>query len=89
MGLQPAEWRAQARAWLRADLVAWNQLLAAATPESRALARERLAQWLVDPDLASLRDDAGLAELPESERRECRDLWAEASALLARAHEKP
>jgi hypothetical protein len=80
-----ASWRGQARAWLRADLAAWSRLLDAATPGSRALAQLYLAHWLEDPDLASLRDEAALAGLPADERPECRDLWAEAAALLARA----
>jgi hypothetical protein len=89
MGLQPSEWRGRARAWLRADLATWHRILPVATPEPRALARERLAHWLVDPDLATLRDDEHLAGLPESESRECREIWAEAAALLARARENP
>ncbi|HTE05012.1 MAG TPA: tetratricopeptide repeat protein [Planctomycetota bacterium] len=82
-----ARWRGQAREWLRAELEAWGRLLDGATPESRAVAQQMLAHWLEDPDTASVRDEIDLAALPESERQECRGLWSEVAAVLARARE--
>jgi hypothetical protein len=40
-----------------------------------------------DSDLASVRDAAALAKLPEAERAEWNKLWAEVEALLKKAGE--
>jgi eukaryotic-like serine/threonine-protein kinase len=76
--------RRQAVAWLRADLAAWEQR-ARQSESSRATARQTLAHWREDPDLAGVRDPAELAKLPPEERREWERLWADAGALLSRA----
>jgi hypothetical protein len=44
--------------------------------------------WQHDPDLAGLRDAAALAQLPEPEQQQCRQLWASVDALLRRAQGK-
>src|SRR5262249_47365892 len=41
------------------------------------------ATWQTDPALASVRDPAPLAQLPEDERKEWQRLWADVAALLA------
>jgi serine/threonine-protein kinase len=82
---QRARWRKQARGWLSADLTAWSAALAGGSHEYRELAKKRLAFWQTDPDLAGLRDEKGLADLPEPERAECRALWDQVAATLKRA----
>jgi tetratricopeptide (TPR) repeat protein len=42
-----------------------------------------LTAWQTDPALASVRDPAALAMLPEAEREPWRRLWADVAALLA------
>ena len=44
-----------------------------------------LAHSKGDPDLAGIREEAGLAKLPEDERETWRAFWAEVDAALARA----
>jgi serine/threonine-protein kinase len=82
---QRARWRKQARDWLTADLTAWSTALAGGSHEYRELARKRLASWQTDSDLAGLRDEKGLADLPEPERAECRALWGRVAVSLKRA----
>jgi serine/threonine-protein kinase len=76
--------RAQAREWLRADLVLWGGALAGAPAGAREGVRHRLAEWRADPDLAGLRDPAPLEKLSAAERKDCLALWAEVSALFDR-----
>jgi tetratricopeptide (TPR) repeat protein len=42
-----------------------------------------LADWQTDPALASVRDRAALAKLPEAERAQWQRLWTDVAALLA------
>jgi tetratricopeptide (TPR) repeat protein len=82
-----ARLRGQALAWLQADLAAWAQL-AEHRPEQRPLARQTLAHWQTDADLAGLRDPTALEKLPADERDAWRKLWTEAGALLKRVSDK-
>jgi tetratricopeptide (TPR) repeat protein len=79
-----ARWRRQALDWLRADLAAWGKEVEKARP----VVQRTLQHWQQDPDLAGLRGEAALAQLPEAERQACRKLWAEVQALLQRARRK-
>jgi tetratricopeptide (TPR) repeat protein len=74
--------RQQARGWLRADLDLWAKQVENGKPPVRAAARQTLQRWQKDPDLASLRDAAALAKLPEAERADFEKLWADVAALL-------
>jgi serine/threonine-protein kinase len=74
--------RKQALDWLRADLARWTKLAEGGTPAVRAAVRKTLQHWQKDADLAGLRDDLALGNLPESERAECQRLWVEVTALL-------
>jgi serine/threonine-protein kinase len=76
-----ARWREQALVWLRADLALWTRQLANATPDERAAARQMLAHWQRDPDLAGLRERDALTRLPEAERQACRQLWTRVREL--------
>ena len=51
-------------------------------PAAKRAARQRLAHWQEDADLASVRDRAPLDRLPEDERKEWRQLWDDVAALL-------
>jgi serine/threonine-protein kinase len=80
-----ARWRQQARAWLRADLTRWTRVLDTGQASARAAVQQQLQHWQRDPDLAGIRDAAGVAWLPEAERMACRQLWADVEALHQRA----
>jgi tetratricopeptide (TPR) repeat protein len=80
--------RKQALAWLRADYDLWAGRLAGGKPADREAAQKVLRHWQKDPDLAGLRDAAALARLPAGEQKECRKLWADVAALLAKAQAK-
>ena len=47
--------------------------------------QQRLTHWQTDPDLAGVRDQAGLAKLPDTERAAWAKLWADVEALRNRA----
>jgi tetratricopeptide (TPR) repeat protein len=79
-----AQWREQARQWLRADLAARSSALNAASPATRAANRKALNRWRNEPDLACLRLADELNKLPAGERKDCLALWDEVAALLAR-----
>jgi serine/threonine-protein kinase len=78
-------WRKQARAWLRADLVAWSKKLDGGNTADRLLVQKTCTHWRTDPDLAGLRDMSALNELSTEEREECQALWNEVAAVLNRA----
>jgi hypothetical protein len=67
--------RRQALAWLRADLVTYARLGERGNAKTQAAVRQRLAHWLQDADLASVRDQASLGRLPWGERAEWHHLW--------------
>jgi hypothetical protein len=80
-----AHWRKQAVDWLKADLAAWSKVLEGGSPQARQAVPEMLHHWKADPDLAGIRDDAGMAKLPADEQKICRALWSQVDALLKKA----
>jgi hypothetical protein len=78
-------WHRQALDWLLADLAVYAKKLDGGQKNERDLVRHRLGRWKDNPDLAGIRDDKALANLPAAEREACRALWAEVEALLLRA----
>jgi tetratricopeptide (TPR) repeat protein len=70
--------RQRALRWLQADLTLKTRLMS----EGKGMVFS-LATWQTDRDLASVRDPAALAKLPDSEREPWRRLWANVTALLA------
>lgn len=52
---------------------------------ARALARNMLALWQVDPDLAGLRESSAMDKLSPDERKDCLALWEAVGNLLKRA----
>jgi tetratricopeptide (TPR) repeat protein len=81
--MERARWRKQALDWLRADLAL--RVAQMKSPSSVAEATGNLGYWQLDPDLAGLRDQDGLAKLPAPEREEWQKLWAEVRRLRAGA----
>jgi hypothetical protein len=82
----PAKFRNQARAWLEAERKAWSGLLeSAAGHKQRQATAGTLEHWQQDTDLASVRDEAALAKLPDEERKQWKSLWANVEQLLAKA----
>jgi tetratricopeptide (TPR) repeat protein len=76
--LERADKRRQALAWLRADLE-----LAAKRLGDGKLSSESVAAWQRDPALASVRDPASLAKLPDAERELWRRFWMDVAASVA------
>jgi tetratricopeptide (TPR) repeat protein len=74
--------RRQALRWLRADLALHAQLAERDDAAAKQAVRQRLAHWQQDPDLATVRDPAALAQLTDDERQAWRQLWDEVAALL-------
>jgi tetratricopeptide (TPR) repeat protein len=77
-------WRQQALDWLRADLAWWRQRVE--TGQAQDLST--LRRWLEDPDLAGVRGEPALAQLPEAEREPWRRLWADVADALGKTPEK-
>jgi hypothetical protein len=74
-------WRKQALGWLRAELELIGNELGDSKATVRGGARRELVRLRRTPDLAGVREDAGLARLPAEERQEWRKFWAEVEAL--------
>jgi tetratricopeptide (TPR) repeat protein len=79
--------RRQALDWLKADLLAWRQLLDNDLKAGPTVTKN-LQYWLQDPDFNGVRHGA-LAKLPEAERQPWRQLWADVTDTLARSQGKP
>jgi tetratricopeptide (TPR) repeat protein len=77
--------RQQALNWLRAELEAWDQLLLRDATKIRSIASQKMQGMQADRDFTGVRDQEGLARLPEAERREWQKLWEEVAALRQRA----
>jgi hypothetical protein len=77
--------RRQALAWLRAELDLWARRVDAGEAKDRPLAARALGRWLGERDLAGVCDPQALDRLPEPERRDWRQWWADVEALRVRA----
>ena len=77
-----AKLRAQALAWLKAELVVWAKLLDGGDPKVRAQVDQTLEGWKARHRPDCLRSPQALAKLPEAERKEWQALWADVDALL-------
>jgi serine/threonine-protein kinase len=80
--------RQRAHDWLRTEVEHLTKERDRNTPETRTAVRQALAAWQHNPELAGVREAAGLAKLPEVERQAWQQLWADAAALLPRAGQK-
>jgi serine/threonine protein kinase/tetratricopeptide (TPR) repeat protein len=77
--------RAQALAWLKAELPAVTNALSDA-PRSAA-AQKKLQGWLTDPELAGVRHPQALSRLAEAERASWQQLWNQVQQLLQQRKE--
>jgi tetratricopeptide (TPR) repeat protein/predicted Ser/Thr protein kinase len=89
-----ARWRQQALDWLRADLALWaknfdEDAFQQDSMEPKVLAQRVLQHWQQDADLAGVRDDKALMELPEAERAAWQQFWVDVNDLLNKAQGKP
>src|SRR5262249_45826491 len=80
-----ARWRKQAIDWLQADLAFWSNQVETGLSQVRQHVSETLQHWKADPDLAGLRDQANLDQLPGPERAACLALWPKVDATLRQA----
>jgi hypothetical protein len=78
-------WRRQALEWLRADMARMSEILESQPPQGRVVIQVALPNWQDDASLASVRDKAALANLPEAERTAWQQLWVNVAELLERA----
>ncbi len=78
-----AELRTQALSCLKSELVQWEKAMEKL--ETRPVVGQTLKHWQGDSDLAGVREEAELANLPEDERVEWQGLWQRVGELLAKA----
>ncbi|HEV8062958.1 MAG TPA: hypothetical protein VGP68_23965 [Gemmataceae bacterium] len=84
-----AKLHGQALGWLKAERSDWGKLLESGPPQARPTIVNTLSHWQKEADLAGIRDEVALAELPADERAAFTQLWADVAALLWKAGEKP
>jgi serine/threonine protein kinase/Tfp pilus assembly protein PilF len=72
--------RNQALQWLQADLSQWTRRIDNAALRPAVI--QTIQHWQEDSDLASVREPAALAKLPEAERESWRKLWTAVTELL-------
>ena len=77
-----ARWRGRALEWLREDLALWRKLAEGKDAGRRLAARRALNLWRTHDDLLGVRDAAAQEQLPEAERRDRKQFWADVAALL-------
>jgi serine/threonine protein kinase/tetratricopeptide (TPR) repeat protein len=77
-------WRKEALDWLRSALAYRTKQAANAMPADRAAVHQAMQHWRKDSDLATVRDNAALAKLPQAEREAWTSLWADVDALMRR-----
>jgi serine/threonine-protein kinase len=82
---QRSYWRKRSLDWLRADFVLREGQLNSGKPNESAVAKKKLRRWRSDPDLSGVRDADALDKLPEGERADWRQLWADVDALIQKA----
>ena len=76
--------RQQALEWLQAELQGWSKALDSRFPPA-AVVHRKTEPWLTDPDLACVRDESALANLPTDERAAWRQVWSDLAALQQRS----
>jgi tetratricopeptide (TPR) repeat protein/tRNA A-37 threonylcarbamoyl transferase component Bud32 len=79
--------RQQALIWLQSDVAMLKVLAESDKPADRIFAENNFKHRQQDPNLASVRDPAALAKLPEAEQKSWRQLWDDVAALLKKAEE--
>jgi hypothetical protein len=77
--------RQQALDWLKTERTAWASLLESGSAQARAQVIQSLRQWQQDADLAGIRDNPGLAQIPAAEQEAWRELWSDVGSLQTEA----
>jgi hypothetical protein len=77
--------RRSALQWLRGELANIIQQLEKMPDKAWPAIIKQLAHWQRDQDLSGIRDAEALKRLPEHERKEWQQFWAEVEALRKRA----
>ncbi len=77
-----ASLRGQALDWLRTELAIWSKQAQSTMVQDQRARRRTLSQWQLESDLASVRDPAALAKLPEHERKAWQEFWQEVQKTL-------
>jgi tetratricopeptide (TPR) repeat protein len=77
--------RLQALEWLKADLELWQRQAKSKEPKVLQTVVKSLTNWQTEPDLASVRDETALAQLPPAERQDWQQLWSDVAQLLQQA----
>jgi eukaryotic-like serine/threonine-protein kinase len=75
--------------WLEADLAQSTALVERGSYLDRMIIPTLLSHWRVVPDLASLRDPAALAALPDQERHDCTVFWSRVDLLIDTGRRSP
>src|SRR5262249_55582673 len=78
------QFRAQARAYFRADLRLYAQRVESGSSFDRGAVVQNIRHWKICPDFAPVRDPNARKNLPDAERKEWQVLWEEVEALLKR-----
>jgi serine/threonine-protein kinase len=76
--------RRQALDWLTAEFNAWAERHRRARPGDRTVAATAVRSWLHDDNLAGVRDETALNQLPRDEGQAWQALWSDVAALAAR-----
>jgi tetratricopeptide (TPR) repeat protein len=74
--------RQQALDWLMAELAEWAKVLQSQGPRARPFVAQMVQRWMVEPDLAGIRDRDVRAKLPAEEQKAWEALWKDVDALL-------
>jgi serine/threonine-protein kinase len=86
---QRVKLRQKASNWLRAELAAWAwDKLLQANAEIAAAMQKTLHDWKNSAELASVRDEKELANLPYAERQAWRQFWADVDTVIKRAEKE-
>jgi serine/threonine-protein kinase len=83
-----ARLRRQALGWLQADLAVRRKQIGSERTGESAQARQALAHWQKDTDLAGVRDPVAVAKRPVDERHEWERLWADVAEALRQPEPK-
>jgi serine/threonine-protein kinase len=84
---QRAHWRKHALEWLRADLAWWSKACETGN-RTRAAVQQELRHRLADADLGRIRSHDAIDQLPEGERQQWRQFWADVAGLLRKVDTK-
>ena len=77
--------RAQALGWLKAELIAWDEVVKTGSGPLKAEVGPTLRHWKEDQDLDGVRKPNELAKLPEGEREGWLAFWRDVDALIKQA----